>query len=216
MQFARNRTIATITALFLVLTAAFSLVALPRANAQVQRTYISHCYVAASPLEVGVGQRMLVFAWMWTLPPNTIEETAQGGPAAGAWPSWHDLIVNVVQPSGSNVTIGPLNTDSAGGTYSSFTPTEVGIHTFQTYFPGETKNTTSFGTSYTTYYQPDWSEPYSVEILAEEQPTTASPAWPLPTGYWERPINYENQEWAMISGAWYGIPSGYGSRGLAV
>jgi outer membrane protein assembly factor BamB len=201
----RNKTI--VIALLMMLSLPISLSALPPANAaQVQRTYNSYTFAATSAVGgvIGIDQTLNIFVWEWTLPPNTLDEAARGGVAAGALPSWHGFTVNIVQPDGSNKTLGPLNSDSVGSTYTSFKPDQLGTYIIQGFFPGEFKNTTG----YDTYYLPSHSAPVTVTVQKE---AIGVPSWPLPTEYWERPINYENQEWWQIGGNWLGTPLSYGA-----
>lgn len=185
---------ATLIALFLVLMMAASLICLPTINAQtVSNPYKQmYIYVTAEPDPVGVGQQVLVVWWIDLLPPLPPE-----GP--GSWSDfdrWHGITVTITDPNGNSKTMGPYTSDSVGGSYLTFVPETVGNYTFQAYWPGEWKNTTT----YANFYPATTSE--KSQITVQQEPLQAWPASPLPTGYWTRPINAGNREWAQIAGNW--------------
>jgi hypothetical protein len=51
-----------------------------------------------------------------------------------------------------------------------------------------------------TTYNPSHSAKMAVTVQA--QATNAYPNYPLPSGYWQRPINSENTQWFQVAGNW--------------
>src|SRR3990170_971428 len=115
----RNKT-ATAIAMFLMLTFTISLVALPGANAQSTRT--TYPFINAVPNPAGVGQEVLLHVGI-TL---ALQSVAQG---------WEGLTVTITKPDGTTETLGPIKTDSTGGTGKVYVPTKAGNYTLQTQFP---------------------------------------------------------------------------------
>ncbi len=165
---------------------------LPIGNAADIETYP---FLTVVPNIVGVGQQLQVTMWM-SFPPPTLLEL---GPSSEQ--GWSGLTVEVTTPSTTD-TLGPFKTDSTGSTYTLYTPEEIGTYTFQLIFPGERKTGTVLitGAPIDDYFEPSNTEKISVTV--QEEPIEAYPDWPLPSGYWTRPIDHENRLWGVISGNW--------------
>jgi len=193
-----NKTVATVIALFLVLTIAVTLVALPTANAHTPPWTIptyTFCAVAQNP--VGVGQQVTVVFWRDRPPPT----------AGGAYGDRWTLIVNVTKPDGTTQMLGPFTSDDTGGTYTQYTPDHVGTYYFEAAFPGQTlaNNNPDPSVTVPSAYVGDYFEPSKsrkVALTVQQEPISAMPEVPLPTDYWMRPISAENREWSKISGNW--------------
>jgi len=61
------------------------------------------------------------------------------------------------------------------------------------------------------YYGPS---SFTINITVQQDPVQPIPQTPLPTDYWTRPINAQNQEWYTISGNWFG--TGLGEFGTSM
>ena len=184
MKIAKNRTMATMIALFLVLTIAVTLVALPAVNALDISTY-AFIYVAPNP--VGVGQNVEIFIWL-NMPPPTAS-----GPYGDRWQNFN---VVVTKPDGTNETRGPFTSDATGSQHITYMPDTIGNYTFVFSFPGQTIAATG------NYYTPSTS---ATMLTVQQQPITGVPETPLPTAYWTRPINAQNYLWYNTSGNWLGV-----------
>jgi len=145
--------------------------------------------------------------------------------STGPWgPRWHGMEVEITKPDGTIQTLGPFDSDSVGGAWVQFTPDTIGTYTFDFTFPGqviENEDPTPYpGLSYFigVPYIGDTYLPSSASAtltVVEEQIAITYGAAPLPTGYWERPINSMNREWASIAGNWYGLRStSFGNTGM--
>jgi outer membrane protein assembly factor BamB len=178
MKNSRNRTTATAIAIFLALTIAVTLVALPTVNAADVKTY---AYLAVEPNPVQVGQQVWVSLWVSPVQPT-------------AFDFMHGFIVNITKPDGTTETKGPLTSYPHGSQFFVYTPSTVGNYTFQFSYPGETFSST--GDHYMA------SESPITTLVCQSEPIFSLPETPLPTGYWTRPINSENRLWNTISGDW--------------
>jgi len=187
---------ATLIALFLTLTIAVPLVALPTANAQAPKTKNTFPLIGALPNPIGVGQETLI--WL-----GITDFTTR--PQMG----WKGLTVTVTRPDGTTETLGPFMTDTTGMTGTVYVPSMVGNYTLQTHFPeqkveaeflGPPPRTQPIG----TIMKASSSEKYV--LIVQQEPIKFHPGVPLPTEYWTRPIDAQAREWSAISGNWLAIP----------
>jgi outer membrane protein assembly factor BamB len=194
----------------LMLTIAVTLVALPAANAHTPAWTIStYAYINVAPNPVGVGQTAYVNFWLDKVPP-TVE---------GNWGMhWHNMKVTVTKPNGDTETLGPFDSDAVGGAWTQCVPDQVGIYKFVFNFPGQTvvlENPYPYANESLglvplgyDYVNDTYTASTSKEVtltVQQEQLTTAYPPTPLPTDYWQRPINSMNREWYSIGGNWLGL-----------
>jgi outer membrane protein assembly factor BamB len=206
MKMSKNK-IAIVFALFLMFAMAFSLVALPAANAHTPAWNIkTYAFISVEPDPVGVGQQAYVNFWIDKAPPT----------ASGAYGDrWHDFKVTVTDPSGDKETLGPFTSDDTGGAHTTYTPDTIGNYTFVFNFPGETieganpaPGVPPFGGTYQPQYVGDYYEGSTSSVatlVAQEESVPYYPSTPLPTGYWQRPIYSENLDWYQIGGNWLGL-----------
>jgi outer membrane protein assembly factor BamB len=206
MKNSRNRTTATAIALFLVLTIAVTLVALPAANAHTPPWTIStYAFISVEPNPVGVGQTVYISFWIDKVPP-----TAEGG-----WGyMWHNMKVTVTKPNGDVETLQMGDSDAVGGTWASYVPDQAGDYKFVGNFPTQTvvvENPYPYPPGYIPLGEAFVNDTYTASsatttLTVQQEPiTTAYPSTPLPTGYWQRPIHSMNREWYSIGGNWLGL-----------
>ena len=193
-----------LTAIALVAILTISVFAiLPFANAHTPpMTVPTYAYLSVAPNPAGVGQQVFVNFWL-NLPPPT---------AAGAYGDrWHGLTVAVTKPDGTTQTLGPYSSDAVGGWYATYTPTTIGTYTFQFKFPGQTLTGENpnpvTGTATASAVNDTYTASTSpvVSVIVQQQQIQDVPANPLPTGYWQRPIQSVNSPWYQISGNWLGL-----------
>ena len=202
MQVSKNKTMATLIALFLVLTIAVTLIALPVANAHTPPwTFPTWTYLTISYNPIGVNQQTLFVFWADKYPPT----------ATGVFGDHWFFTVGVTAPDGSKETLGPFESDPVGGTWTSYTPTQTGTYTVVAHFlehkvtglpappppGGYFMGTDAYIND--TYLASD-SDP--VELIVQEQPVQPWSEAPLPTQFWTRPINNMNREWWQLAGNW--------------
>ena len=195
MRAKRNRFFVTTIAMFFILLLTTPML-LPTTNAHSPPWTINNiafCTVAPNP--VGIGQSVTVGFWL-VLPPITA-----GGPYGDRY---QNMTVKVAKPDGTTETLGPFTSDDTGGTSTRYTPTQIGTYTFQMTYGGQTLVGTPTGNSNPAYIG-DYSEPATsnVETLTvQQEPVGGLPFTPLPTSYWQTPINALNvHNWYAIGGA---------------
>lgn len=145
----------------------------------------TYAFISATPNPVGVGQETLLHLG--------ISEATNG-----TYWQWKGLTVTVEKPDGTKMTLGPFNTDSTGGTGTVLVPDQVGTYKLQTHFP-EQKMVPGFSAVERTYAasDSDW-----VNLVVQEDPIPYFPGFPLPTEYWNRPINLQFSEWVPLTSQW--------------
>ena len=199
----RNKMLISL-ALFLVLTISATLIALPVTYAHDPPwTNPTTAFIAVAPNPIGVGQNLMVAMWLSIPPPTSIDI---GGDR------WKGMTVTITKPDGTKETQGPFTSDPLGDQYFMYKPDIVGKYYFQMSFPGQTL--AAEGSYWGLAYVGDYFEPSTspkAELIVQQDQIPSWPAAPLPTDYWQRPINAENREWYTISGNW--LATGWGTMG---
>jgi hypothetical protein len=109
---------------------------------------------------------------------------------------WHNFTLEITKPDGTTETI-VTDANAAAGAVTNYVPDQVGTYTFKFTFPGEQITSSTID----NYYKPSTA---TNTITVQQEPIAALPQNPLPTDYWQRPINWENQAWTSIAGNWFG------------
>jgi outer membrane protein assembly factor BamB len=194
--------------LFLILTFAVSLVAMPAANAHTPSWNIptfAHIFAATDP--VGVGQSAKIYLFLTPTYPNENMENDY---------RFHNYKLVITDPNGKQQTM-KWDTcwDTTSNQFASFTPTEVGTYTLEFSFPGQYVNDYSHAPD--SDYIDDYFLPSnaSTTLTVIDHDVSYLPISPLPTEYWSRPIFGENTAWWSISSNWLGsgMPGYGGSTG---
>lgn len=159
-------------------------------------------YVIANPNPIGLGQTANLGFFIDKAPPTALFYYGD---------RWHNMTVLVTKPDGTTETLGPFTSDATGGTFTRFTPDQIGNYSFVFTFPGQyitgenpspisgTNSPASVG----NYYKPSTSEKYTLTV--QQDPIPQLTDTPLPTVYWTRPIFAMNTNWYTISGNWLGL-----------
>jgi hypothetical protein len=194
----KNKTAAAI-ALFLILTIAVTIVALPTVNAQAgtQKTYF---VFGATPNPVGVNQEIIILVGI----------TQQ---LYSALYGWNDLSITITRPDGIVETISDIRTDSTGLTGRNYRPTMAGNYTLVGHFPEQViepgGGSSAFGGGIPDGTVMEASDSDPVTLVVQEEPIEYYPTLPLPTEYWTRPIDDQLREWAPIAGNWLTTPRNF-------
>ena len=166
-------------------------------------TYI---YLTVEPNPVGTGQPASVVLWL-DIPPPTAGGT--GGDR------WGNITVQITSPDGTHKTLGPFISDDIASYAFPYVPTQTGTYTFQAFFAGQTLSNYNPVTGQISaitppsayigdYYQPSSSQVVSLTVQSTQIPF--APNYPLPTCFWQRPIESQNSAWAAIASNWLGAP----------
>jgi len=187
MNKTKSKTVLTIIPLILILAISATLVTSPLAIGQAARVY-PYPYINAIPNPVQVNMPTLFHV-------GCVYPTRR--PQLG----WYDLTVEITKPDGTTEILGPVTTDTTGGTGIQYTPTMVGTYTVRTHFPEQTKEFSDNRSGPEgTIMEEAYSEP--IELIVQEDPIPTYPGHPLPKEYWVRPIDGQIREWYTIAGHW--------------
>jgi hypothetical protein len=164
-------------------------------SAQALQHFPAYLYVTAAPNPIGVGQTEYI-SLFFTKP---IASPQAGGAFLGTTLVYYTgMTLNIVNPDGTNVTLGPYTADSTGGVGNiQFVPTVVGNYTVQAFFPGQTIVGTDI------FIDPTMSPADTFTV--QENPIPGVASAPLPTQYWTRPIYSTNYGWQNLGGNWWGL-----------
>jgi hypothetical protein len=186
-----------LTAMLLLLTFAASLVmSLPTTQAQAAKR-TSFAFIDAVPNPVGVGQEVLIRFGISQL---------LGYPEDG----WTGITVTIVKPDGTTQTLGPLRTDSTGGSATLFTPSVAGTYKLTTNFPEQAFPQAFFDMERGIFTPPGTvmaaSTSETISLIVQQEPLPSYPGHALPSEYWTRPIDPQLREWYSVSGNWVNRP----------
>ncbi len=189
--------IISIMTLITILTLSASI--MPANLAQTASSPITtYAYLAVSPNPVGVDQQVTFV--MWLVPTN---------PAAGGQgPStlWANFTLLITKPDNTTETLGPFTADTASSAYTTYTPKSTGTYTIKFNFPGQhAQGVSMIGIPTDSYYG---SSSFTTTLTVQQKTVQPTAQTSLPSDYWQRPINAQNQEWYTISGNWLGTGTG--------
>ena len=170
------------------------------AAGQITIPTIAFCNVAPDPC--GVGQQVTVNFWLAVPIPGAELAT--------------NLEVVVTPPGGTATVLGNFTADYTGGTYTHYIPSTVGNYTFQMFYGGQ--QLTGFGENGPSAFKGDFmasSKSNVATLVVQQQPAGGIPTTPLPTSWWQTPVNSNNvQTWSSITGPWLGLAANaFGSTG---
>lgn len=195
MNFEKKKTAFALTLMFAM---AFSVVALPVAYAQGSWNWVTHTYIVVSPNPIGRGQSVNIIVWLDNAPPQINQQDYI------KYRGWK-YTITITDPAGKTNDVGPFESDSTGQICYVFTPDMVGAYKIQAHFEGATINITgSMGLMRLPIGIHTFQKSSSrvAELTVQEEQIEAWPDIPLPSGYWERPINAEFKSWYTIAGNW--------------
>jgi len=146
-------------------------------------------FLEALPTTQTVGAIEVFAGWVSPSPPM-IPNTSHGIPNTGYY-------VNIINPSGTNTTLGPFTSDSLGSFYTDWTIPAAGNYTAQLVWSGQVGGG--------KYYGACMSNPEKFTAVTYKVPTW--PEVPLPTNFWQTTgngatVNDMNRAWYTIDGAW--------------
>jgi hypothetical protein len=153
-------------------------------------------FVSANPNPVGVGQQVLVIAWLhYPFPSANVLNDIR----------FHDVTITVTKPNGDIDKINfPVVWDTTSSMYSPYTPDQVGTYKIVADYKGQVY--TWSGAYQNDIFLPSTSETCFLTVQEEPlPPPVVSTAGP--TEYWTRPIEGQNTDWWNIGSSWLGTYS---------
>ncbi len=204
MQFVKSKTAAISIALVLIISMGASMLLIPATNAHTPPYKItSYALVEALPHTTGVGQSVVVYAFLGNAPPPGSAETNTY--------RFHNYTVTFVAPSGeTEVKHYDTIFDTTGAQTIPYTPDEVGTYNITFVYGGQTLAIGGVdqpvgSANLNDTYLPSTA---TTTLIVQQEPITTYPdSYPLPTEYWTRPIYGENPYWWKISSNWLGTGS---------
>jgi hypothetical protein len=182
-------------ALFLVLTIAATMITC--ANAQVLTgTFHTYPFINVAPSPCGVGQTAVVQFWLSI---NTPDASVTGGSR------WTDMAITVTKPDGTTQSLGSFTADAVGAGSTTYTPATTGNYTFKLSFPQQTKTGTIyplFGGPGTPFNYTYLASTATFKLVVQQEPAPSVVVPPLPSSFWTRPINAQNEGWSSVSSNW--------------
>jgi hypothetical protein len=189
-------------AIFLMSTIALSLVILPARAHDPSWTVPTWTYISVTNSVIGVNQDTTIVFWCNAIPPT----------AQGTYGDRWTFELDITHPNGDVEKITGLTSDPVGGSWYSYTPTEVGTYTIVAVMEGKVIDGTPngfppnwgpFSFGYNTLgdtYESSQSDP--IEMVVQEEPIQVWPEAPLPSTFWTRPINDMSRNWNVLAGNW--------------
>ncbi len=204
MNIQKNKTAAITIALFLIISMGASMLLIPETDAHTP-PYKSTTYalVEAMPHTTGVGQTVVVYAFLGNAPPPGAAETNSY--------RFHNYTVTFTTPSGkTDVKHYDTVFDTTGAQTIQYTPDEVGTYSITFVYGGQTLSVGGVdqpvgSANLGDIYLP--STATTTLVVQQEKIPTYPDSYPLPTEYWTRPIYGENPYWWKISSNWLGTGS---------
>ncbi len=207
MSIPRTKTLFSI-ALTLMLSSIILMTAVPATEAAIE--FDTFAYMMVAPNPVGVGQTVLVtFQIDKVNPLATIRANL-----------WQGSTVKITRPDNTVETKGPFSLYSMSSNWFTYTPTQTGTYKFQGNFPGQWVNgtfrdlITGGMVTQQRWYKPSTSQEF--QLTVQQEAIQNFPDYPLPTGYWTRPIYGENKGWFTIADNWLMQGYDYGSRSISL
>jgi hypothetical protein len=189
----KNGTKSKINCLTLVLLLAVQVVFLTAGTVSAQeKSRVTYAFIGATPNPVGVNQEVLLHVGI-----TDYLLAAEDG--------FEGLTVTVEKPDGSSETLGPIRTDSTGGTGWVYVPTMTGTYYMQTNFPEQIyiwESPAAFDPSLSGEILYQASQSDKLELVVQENAIEFYPGHALPSEYWTRPIDSQLREWSTITGSW--------------
>jgi PQQ-like domain len=189
----KNKTAIAITLLMMLTTSFVMLIPPIEAQAPTMKTY---AILDATPNPVGVGEETLIRF-------GVIEAT--GDASYG----WTGITVTIKRPDGGTDTIGPVTTDSTGGTARIYVPDKVGTYNLTVNFPQQTNPVDFFNMEANAMVFAGTvmlASSKTMQLVVQEAPLPSYPDQPLPSEYWSRTIDAQLRSWYTISGNWLSRP----------
>ena len=167
-----------------------------------------HAYIMAMPNPIGVGQTLVVYAWLDLAFGAAARAAGETTSFAGIYNDYrfHNYKIDIIAPDGTQTTqTFEYIADTTSSQQFKFTPDQVGTYAFKFSFPGQAYTQYSHNPNSILVNDTYLPASASTTLTVQEEPISAeTTGFPLPTEYWTRPIYSENSNWYAISSDWFG------------
>ncbi|MGD0643495.1 MAG: hypothetical protein ABSA75_01160 [Candidatus Bathyarchaeia archaeon] len=177
--------IATVALLFIMASTLVISSNMAKAQTSSSSNTPTYAFVVANPNPLGVNQTALVDFWMADVTPNSVGATGD---------FYSGVTIKITDPNGAVTTKGPFTLNSLADGFFDYVPAIVGNYTFQMLYPGN-----DF-TDININYLSSQSKPFT--LVVQQTQVAQLPQTPLPSAYWQRPINAQNYLWSAVSSNW--------------
>ncbi|MCW4019247.1 MAG: hypothetical protein NWF00_11315 [Candidatus Bathyarchaeota archaeon] len=187
--------------LMLLVTLALPLMSFSLVNAHDPPWIIqTYAFITASPNPAQVDNPLVLVFWVDIPPPTAVAATGD---------RWQGFSVNVTRPDGTvDQVITDGVSDPVGSSYAVYVPEMTGTFTAEFSWPGQTLERAGYTgvNGSDSAYIGDFFEGGSANttFTVTTDPPNYYQEAPLPVSYWTRPIDANNQNWAVIASAWLG------------
>ena len=163
-------------------------------------------YVSVAPHTIGLGQSLLINAWVTPQPPLSADinaTTFPGYPFAGVFRYGYMLVIT--KPDQSTETFPNMTSYGDGTIWLNYACDQTGTWKVTFSWPvlmdivGYDVNGQPIMIQDPWYFAPT---PATATWTVQQEPVEITTPTPLPAEYWTRPIPAEYREWAAISGPW--------------
>lgn len=204
-----KRFLTIVLVIFLLTSMTSSVLLIPSANAHSPPwQFPTHAYIMAMPNPIGVGQTIVVYAWLDLAFGAAARAAGETTSFAGIYNDYrfHNYQIVITAPDGTKTS---QNFDYIADTTSSqqfkFTPTQIGVYTFNFTFPGQAYTQYSYNKNSILVNDTYLPSSASTTLTVQQEPIPAeTTGFAPPTEYWTRPIYSENSNWFTISSDWLG------------
>jgi outer membrane protein assembly factor BamB len=165
----------------------------------------TYAYLSVAPNPVGVNQQVAIMMW--------IDKTAPTAAGIGG-DRWQGYRIEITAPDGTKETKGPFTAYAESSYAILYTPTKTGTYTFTFTFPGQVAAANNPinglpGTPSDSVNDTYLPSSATATLTVQQDQLAAVPDYALPTGYWTRPIEGQNTNWASIASNYLGMPQIY-------
>jgi outer membrane protein assembly factor BamB len=205
----KNTKISIIFSVLLIVSMTSSMLLLPSTDAHNPAwQFPTHAFIMAMPNPIGVGQTIVVYAWLDLAFGAAARAAGETTSFAGVFNNYrfHNYKIVITAPDGSTST---QTFDYIADTTSSqqfrFTPTQVGTYTLDFSYPGQAYAQYGYNPNSILVNDTYLPSSASTTLTVQQDPIPAEiTGYPLPSEYWTRPIYSENSNWYTISSDWLG------------
>ncbi len=142
------------------------------------------CSLSVRPRLVGLGQSVLVNAWLCPATQNVRHVSG--------------YLFTFTKPDGTTTTFTTDSENATAAIWFDYPIDMVGQWKVKVDFPGTYFNGTTNETTESAYYQPSSSK--EITFTCQQDYNPSWPAEALPTDYWTRPIDFSHRDWWPILG----------------